>query len=142
MLVVSLPTYRILSHLSFFCNIFLFSNIYFVCLSISIHIHRTYILFLIFIFCISPYLLSALNFLYLLRINTDFRILIHRLHNLFHILFFHSYAATCIWVTSCTMQKNGRTLFIDTFFIVIKCQRIIIMRLIINQMLSATTGSG
>ena len=38
LLVISLPTYRILSHLSFFCNIFFFSNIYFVCQSTCLRI--------------------------------------------------------------------------------------------------------
>ena len=98
LLVISLPTYRILSHLSFFCNIFFFSNIYFVCQSTSLRICLSYILLPKCTFYICPNHHS-----YLFWINTDFRILIYGLHNLFHIFLFHSHAATCVWIASCAV---------------------------------------
>ena len=66
--------------------------------------------------------------LFLLRINTDLRPFVHRLHNPDHIALTDCHTAARIRIASRTMQKDGRTLAKSTFRVVINCQHIIIMR--------------
>ena len=66
--------------------------------------------------------------LFLLRINTDLRPFVHRLHNPDHIALTDCHTAACVRIASRTMQKDGRTLAKSTFGVVINCQHIIVMR--------------
>lgn len=73
-----------------------------------------------------------------LRINTDLRPLVHRLHNPDHIALTDCHTAARVRIASRTMQKDGRTLAKSTFRVVINCQHIIIMRNIWNQVFPGT----
>lgn len=70
------------------------------------------------------------------RINTNPGILVNSFKNLYHVLFSNADTSQRVWIAAITVQKYGRPFSINILFIVIKNQRVIVLRNISDQMLT------
>ena len=70
------------------------------------------------------------------RINTNPGILVNSFKNLYHVLFSNADTSQRVWIAAITVQKYGRPFSINILFIVIKNQRVIVLRNISDPMLT------